>query len=86
MDKIAREYRELTQFIKELEEQADALKQQMIEGMAAMNTDTIITDMFTVRYTTYTSSRVDTKALAAELPDVAARYTKTTEARRFSVA
>ena len=38
-----------------------------------------------VRWAAYTSSRLDAAALRQELPDVAARYTKTVTARRFSI-
>ena len=81
-----REYKELQTFIQQLQEEADAAKAVLIAEMEAQSTDTITADIFTVRYTSYTSSRVDTTALKKELPDIAARYTKTTEARRFSVA
>ncbi len=37
-------------------------------------------------YKAVTSSRVDTTALKKDMPDVAARYTKTTETRRFIFA
>jgi len=83
---IVREYKELQIFIKQLEEEADGLKAAITAEMDARQTDSLIVDVFTVRYTTYTSNRVDTTALKKELPDVAARYTKATEARRFSVA
>jgi len=82
----AKEYKELQQFIKQLEEEADGIKAAIIAEMEAQQTDTMQTDMFTIRYTAYKSSRVDTTALKKELPDVAARYTKTTECRRFQVA
>ena len=82
----AREYRELQVMIKQLEEEADAIKAAITAHMDAENTDTLQADVFTIRWTAYTSSRVDTTALKKELPDVAARYTKTTEARRFQVA
>lgn len=82
----AREYRELQVMIKELEAEADAIKQTFIAVMDAQQTDELKADIFTIKHTAYTSSRVDTTALKKELPDVAARHTKTTEARRFSVA
>ena len=81
-----KEYKELQVFIKQLEDEAEAAKAAIIAEMEAQNTDSIQTDLFTVRYTSYKSDRVDTSALKKELPEVAARYTKTTEARRFSVA
>jgi predicted phage-related endonuclease len=82
----AKEYKELQQFIKQLEDEAETIKAAIIAEMEAQQTDSITTDLFTVKYTTYTSNRVDTTALKNELPDIAARYTKTTEARRFQIA
>lgn len=82
----AREYREIQAMIKQLEDEAEALKAAITAQMDAQNTDTVQADIFTIKWTVYSSSRVDTAALKKELPDVAARYTKTTEARRFQVA
>jgi len=81
-----REYKELQAFIKQLEDEAEAIKTAITAEMDARQTSEITVDIFTVRYTAYTNSRVDTTALKNELPDIAARFTKTTEARRFQVA
>lgn len=40
---------------------------------------------WTVSWKSYTSTRLDTKALQAEMPDVYERYLRTTESRRFLV-
>ena len=82
----AREYRELQAMIKELEAEAEAVKATITAELDAQGVDTIQADIFTIRWTAYTSQRVDTAALKKELPDIATRYTKTTEARRFQVA
>ena len=82
----AKEYRELQVMIKQLEEEAEALKADMICELEAQGTDTLQADIFTIKYTAYKSSRVDTTALKNELPDIAARYTKISEAHRFQVA
>ena len=82
----AKQYRELQTFIKQLEEEAEALKAAMIAEMEAQNTDTLQADIFTIKWTAYKSSRLDTTALKNELPEIAARYLRTTEARRFQVA
>ena len=82
----AKEYREIQAMLKQLEEEADALKADMIAELEAQGVDSLKADIFTIRWTAYTSSRIDTTALKKELPDVATRYTKTTEARRFQVA
>ena len=79
-------FKEIQNFIKQLEEEAEGLKAEITAHMAEQESDTMHVDMFTVKYTAYTSSRVDTTALKKELPEIAARYTKTTEARRFQVA
>ena len=84
--KAAKDYRELQTMIKELEAEADALKMAMTAHMDAQGVDTMTADVFTIKYTAYTSSRIDTTALKNELPEVAARFTKTNEAKRFSVA
>ena len=39
-----------------------------------------------IRWTTYTASRLDGAALKKALPEIAAQFTKTTTARRFSIA
>lgn len=80
----AKTYRELQTMIKELEAEAEAVKAVIIANMGER--DTVQTDIFTIKYTVYQTSRVDTSALKNELPDIAARYTKTVEARRFQVA
>ena len=82
----AREYKELQNFISQLQDEADAIKAEITAAMEVKNVDTIATDLFTIRWTAYQSSRVDTTALKNELPDIAARYSKTTTARRFQVA
>ena len=82
----AKAFRELQTYIKQLEDEADTLKTEMIAELEAQGTDTLQADVFTIKWTAYTSSRVDTAALKKELPDIAARYTTTTQARRFQVA
>jgi len=82
----AKQYRELQIYIKQLEEEAEALKAEMIAELEAQGTDTLQADVFTIKWTAYKSNRIDTTALKNELPEVAARYTKTTEAKRFQVA
>jgi predicted phage-related endonuclease len=81
-----REYKELQAFIKQLEEEADAIKTALIAEMEAKNIDTMQADIFTIKYATYTNNRIDTAALKKDMPEIAAKFTKTTEARRFSVA
>ncbi|MDL2281371.1 hypothetical protein LJC10_05920 [Selenomonadales bacterium OttesenSCG-928-I06] len=82
----AKTYRELQTYIKQLEEEAEELKAVITAEMAARGVEVLEADVFTIRYTKYQSSRLDTATLKEELPEIASRYTKTVEARRFQVA
>ena len=82
----AREYKELQIMIKELEDAAAALRADITAHMDAQGVDTLQADIFIIRNTAYTSQRVDAIALRKELPDIAARYTKAIETRRFAIA
>ena len=86
MTTTARTYREIQAEIKTLEEQADALKQQMISEMDTRKAEVLEAGEYTIRWSIYESSRVDTAAFKKALPDVAARFTKQTTATRFQVA
>ena len=86
METIAREYREIQAQIKTLEEQADALKQNMIREMDTRNAEELAAGEYTVRWTLYESSRLDTAKLKSDHADLYSRYSKKTTATRFSVA
>lgn len=80
---------ELAQYIRIQEEAAatvEALKDQLKSRMQAAGVDTLVGEEHKATYKAITSSRVDTSALKKDLPDIAARYTKTTETRRFTFA
>ena len=78
---------ELAQYIRMQEEAAamvESLKDQLKERMTAAGVDSLTGSEHKATYKAVTSSRVDTTALKKDLPDIAARYTKTTTARRFT--
>ena len=54
--------------------------------MTAQDTDTLTGVDWKVTWKAVTSSRLDSKALKAALPDVAAQFTRQTTARRFVLA
>jgi predicted phage-related endonuclease len=83
---IAREYRELKAEIKNLEDQMDALKQQLIREMDEWNMSTVSAGEYTIRYDLYESSRLDSKALKADHADLYSQYSKKTVSTRFQVA
>lgn len=81
--------KELAEYIRMQEEAAamvESLKNRLKERMTAAGVDTLAGSEHKATYKAVTSSRVDTTALKKELPDIAARYTKTTTARRFTFA
>ena len=78
---------ELAQYIRMQEEAAamvESLKDQLKERMAAAGVDSLAGSEHKATYKAVTSSRVDTTRLKKDLPEIAARYTKTTTARRFT--
>lgn len=80
---------ELAQYIRMQEEAAamvESLKDQLKERMTAAGVESLTGSEHKATYKAVTSSRVDTAALKKELPEIAARYTKTTTARRFTFA
>lgn len=80
---------ELAQYIRVQEEAAamvEALKDQLKAQMQAAGVDTMAGAEHKATYKAVTSCRVDTTALKKDLPEIAARYTKTTEPRRFTFA
>ena len=80
---------ELAQYIRMQEEAAamvETLKDQLKERMTAAGVESLAGSEHKATYKAVTSSRVDTTALKKELPEIAARYTKTTTARRFTFA
>ncbi len=86
MSTTAREYREVQAMIKELEAEADALKQKMIAAMDASKADEMTAGEYTIRYSLYESARLDSTRLKKEQPDVYAAYTKKSVSTRFHVA
>lgn len=80
---------ELAQYIRMQEEAAamvEALKDQLKERMTAAGVESLAGSEHKATYKAVTSYRVDTTALKKELPEIAARYTKTSTTRRFTFA
>lgn len=81
-----RELRELKQMAEELAAEITAIEDTIKAEMTARNTEEMIVDVFKVRWTKVTSSRFDSTAFKKAMPDLAAKFTKTTESRRFTIA
>lgn len=81
--------RELAEYIRMQEEAAamvESLKDQLKERMTAAGVESLAGSEHKATYKAVTSSRVDTAILKKDLPEIAARYTKTTTTRRFTFA
>ena len=81
--------KELAEYIRMQEEAAamvESLKDQLKDRMAAAGVESLAGSEHKATYKAVTSSRVDTTRLKKDLPEIAARYTKTTTARRFTFA
>lgn len=72
--------REAARIADEIEARKDAIKAWLgdREDATAGN--------WRIRWTRYTTTRLDAKALRADHPDIADIYTRASEARRFSIA
>lgn len=70
----------------QLQDQIDALKREITSELTRREAEELKAGNFLIRWTRYLTSRLDTKALKADYPDIADTYTRQTEARRFSIA
>ena len=77
---------ELEAQIKALEAAADAVREEIKADMSVRGLDELKTRHFVIRWKEVVSSRIDSKALKAELPAVYVRFCKATTCRRFVVA
>ena len=73
--------------LKRMREELDTEIQEAEDAIKAIMGDeeTLMAGAFKVSWKNFTSSRLDSSALKRELPDVAARFTKQTTTRRFTV-
>lgn len=79
-----RELRELQALIEEAQAEAETIKDELKAHMG--EAEEVRAGEYKLTYKTVTSTRLDTKALTAALPEVAQRFSKTTTTRRFCVA
>lgn len=79
-----KELRELQSLIEEAQAEAEAIRDLLKAHMGEQAE--LRAGEYKVTWKTVTSSRLDSKALKAALPEVAARFTTQTTTRRFVVA
>lgn len=86
MDAKIKELRELKRMAAELADEITSIEDAIKAEMTARETDTLTGLDWKVTWKAVTSSRLDSKALKVELPEIAARFMKQTTARRFVLA
>lgn len=83
LDSLMREIAEYTRMAEELSATLDSLKDILKKHMEENGLDSIAGSEHKASYKAVTSSRIDTTALKRDMPEIAAKYTKTTNTRRF---
>lgn len=83
IDIIMQELAEYVRLQEEINAHIDGLKDTLKAYMNEHNTDTLIGREHKATYKSVTSSRVDTKALKADQPELVKLYTKTSTSKRF---
>lgn len=83
LNSIMREIAEYTRMAEEITAVLDGLKDTLKKYMDENELDHIAGAEHKASYKPVTSCRLDTTALKKDLPEVAARYTKSTTSRRF---
>lgn len=86
LDSKIKELRELRRMAEELQTEIDGITDTIKAEMTARNVDTLTGADWKATWKEVTSNRLDSTALKKELPDIAARYTKASTSRRFTLA
>lgn len=83
LDAIMQELAQYTRLAEEVGATLDSLKDTLKKHMEENGLDSIAGSEHKASYKAVTSSRIDTTALKRDMPEIAAKYTKTTNTRRF---
>lgn len=86
LDAKVTELRELQSMIAELESQVEAIKDTIKTKMMDEGTEELTGNGWKATWHTVSSSRLDSKKLKADYPDLYSQYSKTTAATRFTLA
>ena len=76
---------ELRRMSEELSGEIEGVQNEIKAHMTANALTELTAGPFKVTWATVASTRIDVKALARDYPDLAERYTRTTQSRRFQV-
>ena len=79
------ELQELRRMQEELEAEIEAAQERIKTQMLVNGAETLTAGAWKVSYKAVTSSRFDSTAFRKAMPDLAARFTRSTTTRRFTV-
>lgn len=77
--------RELNRMAAELEAEIEAIKDEIKAHMTEIGTDALEGSDFRITWQPVSSTRIDTKKLAADFPDIYSAYGITSTVRRFTL-
>ena len=83
METKAHDLKELERMQEEITAEMEAIKDALKAAMG--DQETVTAGAYKITWKVITSTRLDTKALKAALPDVTARFTTSSTTRRFCV-
>lgn len=81
-----RELKELKAMAEEITAEITTIEDAIKAEMTARETDEMMIDVYKIRWTKVKSNRFDSTAFRKAMPELAEKFTKTTETRRFSIA
>ena len=80
-----KKYKDLEAQKTAIEKEMEALKTDLLADMQEKGLEEQKAGNWVIRWTKVLTNRLDSKALKAGLPELAARFTRQTESRRFSI-
>ena len=83
MESKVKELMELRRMREEIDAEIATAEDEIKSVMG--DEETLLAGAFKVSWKVFTSSRIDSTALKKALPEIAAQFTKTTTARRYSI-
>lgn len=81
-----RELKELKAMAEEIAAEITTIEDAIKAEMTARETEEMMIDVYKIRWTRIKSNRFDSTAFKKAMPELAEKFTKTTETRRFSIA
>lgn len=81
-----RELKELKAMAEEIASEITTIEDAIKAEMTARETEEMMIDVYKIRWTKVKSNRFDSTAFKKAMPELAEKFTRTTETRRFSIA